>query len=120
MYETLRRYIPRSQKVTFPINASLLKNSAGPLMWLCEQFDCSVTLWQSAADSPVDISELVYARTLFPKNRIYYDLLPQTMSQFIKVADDNSSLTKGKLLVLKKNRSVEKQISIEMNYILVR
>ena len=93
MYNALKPNIPASQRVTFPINASLLKGSIAPLKWLCEQFDASLTIWQSEPEAPVDISELVYARFKFPHNRIYYDLPRETMDKFTRVADDNTSLT---------------------------
>ncbi|XP_067949751.1 uncharacterized protein [Watersipora subatra] len=90
MYKLLKPRIVSSQSITFPVNAALLRGSIIPLKWLCEQFDSSLTIWQSQAH--VEISELVYARIKFPKNKIYYDLQEETMAKFIAVANDNRTL----------------------------
>ena len=95
MYNILKEYFNRGQSLTFPVNAALLKGSVIPIKWLCEQFDASVTLFQSKPEDEVDISELVYIRSKFPKSRVYYDLQPQTLSNFKSVADDLNQLTEG-------------------------
>ena len=97
MSEVIRRNIPKREgkHLTFPVNASLLKNSIIPLKWLCEQYDASITVWQSQQGAPVDVAELIYLRSKFPKNRVFYDLLPETMSEFVKVADDMKKKTRG-------------------------
>ena len=97
MSEVIRRNIPKKEgkHLTFPVNASLLKNSIIPLKWLCEQYDASITVWQSQQGAPVDVAELIYLRSKFPKNRVFYDLLPETMSEFVKVADDMKKKTRG-------------------------
>lgn len=95
MYSLLKSRLPSSQKVTFPVNALLLKGSVGPLTWLCEQFDASLTIWQNDPQSSVDLKELVYIRMKLPKNKVYYDLQEETMTKFIEIADDQKTLTEG-------------------------
>lgn len=95
MYSILKSYITRAQSLTFPVNAALLEGSVVPLKWLCEQFDASVTLFQSKPEDKVKISELVYIRSKFPKSRVYYDLQPETLRSFKAVADDLDQLTEG-------------------------
>lgn len=98
MFEALRptmKHKKYHRKITFAVNASLLKNSVIPLKWLCEQFDASLTLWQSKPEHPVDIAELIYIRSMFPKSRIYYDLQPDTMVKFKDVADKTKLISPG-------------------------
>lgn len=95
MYRVIRSYIGKGQSLTFPVNAALLQGSVIPLKWLCEQFDASVTLFQSHPEHVVQVAELVYIRSKFPKSRVYYDLQPDTLKSFKQVADNLDELSEG-------------------------
>lgn len=98
MYQMIRSYLGKGQSLTFPVNAALLHGSVMPLKWLCERFDASITLFQSQPSDEVSLAELVYARSKFPKSRVYYDLQPETLESFRKIADDQDHLTLSTIL----------------------
>lgn len=100
MSEVIHNNIPKREgkHLTFPVNASLLKNSIIPLKWLCEQYDASLTVWQSQAGATVDIPDLIYLRSKIPRNRVFYDLLPETMKEFSEKANSTDLIARGKAL----------------------
>lgn len=99
MYHLLKSSVKRSQMITFPVKASLLQDSVPALKWLCEQFDASLTVYQSGETDAVDIPQLVYLRSRLPKTRVYYDLQPNTLNKFVKHADNLELLTAGNQLM---------------------
>ncbi|XP_041957914.1 protein FAM151B [Alosa sapidissima] len=72
---------PLVQPVTFPVRASLMPQSFGPLQWLLQQSDrYSLTVWTSLSDTLV-VEDLLPYRQNISKSRVYYDLLDSQIAQ---------------------------------------